>query len=270
MIDGTVHANMTAIVVLSMVLTPLLVIVFEKWLEPKLAANPSIRQADDIHEDNAVILVGMGRFGQIVADVLMMSGKSLTIIDKSAFMVDGLNRYGVKTHFGDAARPELLIAAGIDKAKMLIIAIDDKEQALHITEFARKVNPNIKIIARAYDRIAVYKLYKAGGNELIRETFDSALRTGKTALELLGMDKHKSQEIADLYFRRDRHMLVKMAPYFDPNVGLFQNREMAENAKRYDDETKAMIQAVLDDEVVLWSADEDDENDAIETVGKRG
>lgn len=99
---------------------------------------------DAIHEQKAVIVVGMGRFGQITTDILRMCGYPLTIIDKDPVMVDGMNKYGIKTYFGDASRPELLFTAGIEKTQLLVVAINNPEQTLHIVEFARKVNPTTK------------------------------------------------------------------------------------------------------------------------------
>lgn len=259
-ISATVHANMTAVVVLSMAFTPLFMIAFEKIIKPKLKTNHNQRANDKIHEENPIIVIGMGRFGQMVSNMLLMSEKSVTIIDKDAKMVDGLNNYGIKTYFGDASNPEILHAAGIDKAKILVVAIDNKQQALQIVHFAREHNPNIKIIARAYDRIHGYALHKAGANQIIRETFDSALRAGKTALELTGINEHKAKEVRDLIFRRDHHMVLKLAKYYQSGLGFFQNKSAMKETQKYDIETKKMVQAILNDEVVLWSENDTHDN----------
>ncbi|RPD83569.1 potassium transporter [Neisseria weixii] len=269
-IDATVNANMTAVVVLSMALTPLFLILHGKYLAPRLKQKSAEREDDEIHEQKAVIVVGMGRFGQITSDILNMCGYPLTIIDKDPVMVDGMNKYGVKTYFGDASRPELLYTAGIEKAQLLVVAIDDKEQALHIVEFARKVNPGLKIIARAYDRTHTFKLHRAGVDAAVRETFDSAVRTGRTALEVLGMEKGKADEISRFYFHRDRAHLARMAAMYDPAKAIFQNEDMLRVSKREDTETAAMIQALMRGEVVEWP-DEDEaawpsENAAGETA----
>lgn len=259
-LDSTVHANLTAIVVLSMVLTPLFLIIHDRLIVPRLKDHTNHRADDEILEHKPIIVIGMGRFGQIVADILLMSGRELTIIDKNPVMVDGMSAYGVKTHFGDATRPEMLHALGLENAKMLIVAIDDKAQAVQIVHFARSVSPHLTIIARAFDRIHTYDLYKAGANEIIRETFDGAVRTGKSALKMSGMDKHKADEVADLFFRRDRDMLIKMVEHYDPKAGLFQNKAMLDESKKHDEETRQMIQALINDEVVLWENDESDDN----------
>ena len=256
-IDATVNANMTAIVVLSMALTPLFLILHGKYLAPRLKQQGAEREDDTIHEQKAVIVVGMGRFGQITTDILRMCGYPLTIIDKDPVMVDGMNKYGIKTYFGDASRPELLYTAGIEKAQLLVVTINNPEQTLHIVEFARKVNPDLKIIARAYDRIHTFKLHQTGVDAAIRETFDSAVRTGRTALEVLGMKKGRADEISRFYFHRDRARVAKMAPLYNPTDTIFQNEEMLNVAKQEDAETTALIQALMHGEVVEWP-DEDE------------
>ena len=256
-IDATVNANMTAIVVLSMALTPLFLILHGKYLAPRLKQKGAEREDDEIHEQKAVIVIGMGRFGQITTDILRMCGYPLTIIDKDPVMVDGMNKYGIKTYFGDASRPELLFTAGIEKAQLLVVAIDNQEQALHIVEFARKANPDIKIIARAYDRIHTFKLHRVGVDAAVRETFDSAVRTGRTALEVLGMEKGKADEISRFYFHRDRARVARMAPLYNPEDAIFQNEEMLNVAKQEDADTAAMMQALMRGEVVEWP-DEDE------------
>ena len=196
-IDETANANMTAIVVLSMVFTPLMIILHNRFAK---AEEMETRAADTIHEQKPIIVIGMGRFGQVINKMLNMSGYETTIIDMDPVMVQGFTKYGVKTHFGDASRHELLIAAGIEKAQMLVVAIDNREQALQIVRFAREINPNIKILARAFDRLHTFDLYQAGADEIVREVFDSAIRAGKTTLKMLGMKKRYRRKIGDLLF----------------------------------------------------------------------
>ena len=156
-IDARVNANMTAIVVLSMAITPLVLVLYQRFGNPAPAGEA--READTFDEQHPILVVGMGRFGQIVNSMLQMSSHSTTVIDLDPTTVAGLNRYGIKTHFGDASRPELLLTAGIENARLLVIAIDNREQALSIAHFAREVNPNIDIVARAYDRLHTFDLY---------------------------------------------------------------------------------------------------------------
>ncbi|OBY50425.1 monovalent cation:proton antiporter-2 (CPA2) family protein [Aggregatibacter aphrophilus] len=241
-IDETVNANMTAVVVLSMVVTPIMLVLYEKFA-PKATAEQL--EADEIDEQHPTLIVGMGRFGQIVNDLLRLGGYATTVVDLNPNMIKGFNEYGIKSYFGDASRREFLIAAGLEQAEVLVIAIDNKEQAENIVHFAREVNPNIKIIARAYDRFSTFALHEAGANEIVRETFDSAVRAGKRALEALGMEPELVKNIGDYYFDADRHEVALMSQVYDPNVGLFQNPLMRDIARECDQKMAAEIQDII-------------------------
>ncbi|BFU59243.1 MULTISPECIES: monovalent cation:proton antiporter-2 (CPA2) family protein [Rodentibacter] len=241
-IDETVNANMTAIVVLSMVLTPIILIIYEKF-----GSKESVEeiQPDEIDEQHPILIIGMGRFGQIVNDLLRLSGYATTIVDLNPKMIKGFNEYGIKSYFGDASRREFLIAAGLEKAEFLVVAIDNKEQALSIVHFAREVNPNIKIIARSYDRFHTFDLYKVGADEIIRETFDSAVRAGKRTLVHLGMEEEVAKEVAEYYFHADRHEVELMSQVYDPKMGIFRNPLMRDIARECDQKMAADIQEIL-------------------------
>lgn len=244
-IDKQIQANMTAIVVLSMVLTPLLIILYKRVIVPRLDPTEMEPEADHIDTQHPTIIIGLGRYGQIVNHLLMMTGYHPTVIDKDATLIAGMKKRGIKSYYGDASRPELLHAAGIESAELLVVAIDDKAQAIHIVETARKMNPNIKIIARAYDRLHVFDLFKAGADIQVRETFDSALRTGKKVLVEMGMDKETVDEIGEVYFYRDRHSVKLMAEVYDPTIGKFDNNEMLKLALENDQETMLEIQKII-------------------------
>lgn len=239
------NANMTAIVVLSMVLTPLLLIVHSKL--PKKAT--AVRQADAIDEQRAVLQIGFGRFGQIVYYVLDAAGFAVTLIDKDENLIAGMEKYGVKTYFGDGSRPELLRTAGIEKATVLVVAIDNKAEAVQIVRFAREANPQIKIVARAYDRMQTFELHRAGADEIIRETFDSGVRAGKRALEFLGLPRDKAECAGNIFYRMDRSGMRKMAVLYDPEqAGAFSNKAMMDEARRQDARVKEVVQAMLNGE----------------------
>ena len=252
-IDATVNANMTAIIVLSMAITPLILI-----LHRRFGAKPAdTREADTFDEHHPILVVGMGRFGQIVNSMLQMSGHSTTIIDLDPTTVAGLNRYGTKTHFGDASRPELLLTAGIENARLLVIAIDNREQALSIARFAREVNPNIDIVARAYDRLHTFDLYQAGANEIVRETFDAAIRAGKRALERLGMSRDDAEKVGKIFYRHDRHGMIEQARVYDPTLGPFKNEQIDELVVAQRESAREAIQAALRGEEEEWPHGDD-------------
>lgn len=252
-IDATVNANMTAIIVLSMAITPLILI-----LHRRFAAQPAeTPEADTFDEQHPILVVGMGRFGQIVNSMLQMSGHSTTIIDLDPTTVAGFNRFGTKTHFGDASRPELLLAAGIENTRLLVIAIDNREQALSIARFAREVNPNIDIVARAYDRLHTFDLYQAGADEIVRETFDAAIRAGKRALERLGMSRDDAEKVGKIFYRHDRHGMIEQARVYDPTLGPFKNKQMAELVMAQRQDTREAVQAALRGEEEEWPHGDD-------------
>lgn len=247
-ISSEIQANMTAIVVLSMVLTPLVIILHKKYLLPRLATASGEREADHIEEQRPIILVGIGRFGQIVHDLLIMTGHKPTVIDQDPVLIAGMKKMGVKTYYGDATRKELLHAAGIEHAGVLIVAVDDKDKATRVVQIARKLNPQIKIISRAYDRVHVFDLYQAGSDIQIRETFDSAVRAGKKVLRVLGMDAEMANEIGRTYFYRDRHNVKMMAEVYDPKLGRFENDELIKMSLEADQKTMLEIQQIMNRE----------------------
>ena len=254
-IDARVNANMTAIVVLSMAITPLVLVLYQRFGNPAPAGEA--READTFDEHHPILVVGVGRFGQIVNSMLQMSSHSTTVIDLDPATVAGLNRYGTKTHFGDASRPELLLTAGIENARLLVIAIDNREQALSIARFAREVNPNIDIVARAYDRLHTFDLYQAGANEIVRETFDAAIRAGKRALERLGMSRDDAEKVGKIFYRHDRHGMIEQARVYDPTLGPFKNEQMDELVVAQRESAREAIQAALRGEEEEWPHGDD-------------
>ncbi|VEI48328.1 glutathione-regulated potassium-efflux system protein [Actinobacillus equuli] len=216
---------MTAIVVLSMVFTPLMIIVSQKFIVPRLQKIDEIKPHDHIEEQNPIILVGLGRFGQVVNHLLQMTGYHPTIIELDPKLIAGMKKRGVKSYYGNGAHPDLLKAAGIQTAQMLIVAIDNPKQTLEIVKYARSVNPHIKIIARAYDRYHVYDLVQSGADIEVRETFDGALRTGKQALRELGLDADKVHEIGNMYFGKDRHSVKLMSEVYDPKSNVLKTKK---------------------------------------------
>lgn len=177
--------------------------------------------------------------------ILDAAGFAVTLIDKDENLIAGMEKYGVKTYFGDGSRPELLLTAGIEKATVLVVAIDDPEQILQIVQFAREANPNIKIVARAYDRLHTFKLFQADADEIVRETFDSGIRAGKRALEMLGLPHETAEKVGDLFFRMDRNGMHKMAVLYNPELESFANQAMLEEGHRQDRLIAEAVQALL-------------------------
>ncbi|USZ14577.1 monovalent cation:proton antiporter-2 (CPA2) family protein [Moraxella sp. FZFQ2102] len=249
-IDATTHANLTAIVVMSMVLTPLFLVIHGKFA--KTADRTTARENDFIDEENPIIILGHGRYGQVVNGVLTACGYHTTLIDSDADHVDGLANLGIKTYFGDATRFDLLEMAGIAKAKLAMITIDDPQKSLSIVKHLRHDFPDLPIVARAYDRIHAYQLHRAGANAVIRETFDSAVRSAKTGLELLGMDSDTAERIAHLYHHRDRDGVAKAAESYDPDISRYKNTHMISLLTEHRANTKVMIDKLMRGEEIEW------------------
>ena len=245
-------------VALSMLFTPLLFIVYDKVMVPRAYARAKAGDAvrpDVIEQKHPVIIAGHGRFGRVINAMVTACGYKTTVIDHNAATVAGYKRFGVETYFGDASRQELLLIAGLAEARLLVVAIDNHEQAMQITEFARKTNPGIKIVARSYDAKQTYELYHAGADEIVRENFDSAVRCGKRALECLGMPKLKAEEVGNLYFHRNRHGMAMAAKAYDPSIGMFENKALIEIVRAEMAETERLIRQLLHDQAISWPKD---------------
>lgn len=253
LLPTVVHDRMTLVVALSMLLTPLLFIFYEKILSPRAIEYENTHRPNDvITENKPVILLGHGRFGQQISSMLMLCGFSATIIDNHAQMVEGLTKYGMKTYYGDATSPELLNVVGLHQAKLLIVCVGDVRQSTEIVEFVRRNYPHVPIIARAHDRRHAFDLNRAGANYIIRETIDSAIRAGRIALEQLGLSHQQAQELSEFYAARDRYQLEKTSELYDPQVAFFDNDESVKCAQRIDAETKMLMMALIRGEKVDW------------------
>jgi CPA2 family monovalent cation:H+ antiporter-2 len=220
------------VVTLSMLLTPLLFILFDKVIAPRFA-GPENRQADEIDEPGNVIIAGHGRFGGIVNRILLSAGFKTVVLDYQSEHLEKLRPYGLKVYFGDAMRPDLLHAAGIEEAKMLVIAIDERKSATELVRYVRESHPHVYIVVRALDRHHVYELWAAGARDIIRETFDSSLRAGRSALEALGIHPYDAQRQVQGFVLNDREQMVELASVFDANVPAHENTEYVEKTKKY-------------------------------------
>ena len=248
--------RISLVVALSMLLTPLLFIFYDKVIAPRGIVEENQECPHDvIEEENPVILLGHGRFGQQINSMLTACGFHTTVIDYQADTVEGLTKYGSKTYYGDATRPELLNSIGLAHAKLLIICISNLEHATSIVEFVHRHYPNLPVITRAYDRIHAYHLHHAGANYIIRETVDAAIRSGRLALEKLGINSEKAQELSEFYAARDRYQMDKMAEKYNPDLPIFANEPLLQAAREIDTETAQMMQAILRGESVEWQED---------------
>jgi len=199
------------VVVLTMILTPLLVILYERAIRPRFRESAAAPPDEDIESGSTpVIVAGYGRFGQIVSRLLRADGIETTLLDHDSGQIELTGRFGYKVFFGDASRVQLLQAAGADEARLLVIAIDDREKAVQMVQAARQFFPGLKTLARAYDRSHAYELMKAGADVVTRETFGSALIMGEEALKLLGYEEARAYRIMRTFKRHDEEGLLKL------------------------------------------------------------
>ena len=239
-IPTSVADNLLLIVALSMLLTPALFILYERVILPRYEKGQE-EEADEIDEQGDIIIAGHGRFGGIVNRMLRSAGHTTTVLDYSTEQLEALRPFGVKVFFGDATRPDLLHAAGIEEAKMLVVAIDGKEQITEVVRYVRSTYPNVHIVARAIDRTHVYDLYALGCRDIIRDTFDSSVRAGRSAFEALGMHPFDAEKTAQEFINDDRFMLREMASLYNPDIPIHQNTELVTRTKEILDEMNAKI-----------------------------
>lgn len=245
--------RISLVVALSMLLTPALFILYDKVIAPRgIAKENESRPNDEIHEENPIILLGHGRFGRQINSMLTGCGFHTTVIDFHAETVEGLSKYGCKIYYGDATSPELLNSIGLGKAKLLIVAIGDDDQSTEVVKFVRRHHPTLTIIARAHGQQHAYNLHHAGADFIVRETFDGAIRSGRIALESLGVPLAQAKDLSEFYAARDRYHLFALSELYDPEVPPFANEALMEKSKQLDEETAKMMQTLLRGGTVDW------------------
>lgn len=220
------------IVALSMLLTPTLFILYDKVIAPRYVSAQA-REPDKIDEHGKVIIAGVGRFGGIVNRILLSAGHKTVVLDHNSEHLARLSVFGVKVFFGDASRPDLLHAAGIRDAEMLVVAIDDREQATEIVRYAAENHPNVHIVARAIDRHHVYELWAAGCRDIIRENFDGAVRAARSALEALGVHPFDAERKTRAFVDFDKASMRALAEVYDPDIPVHENPAYVERTKEY-------------------------------------
>jgi len=216
-LDSEWAKALTLTVALSMAATPLLLLVLARL---EAGGGDREQEADAIDEEEArVIVAGFGRFGQISGRLLLSSGVKMVILDHDPDHIETLRKFGMKVFYGDATRVDLLESAGAARAEVLINAIDDPEASLHLTELAKEHFPHLRIIARARDVDHYIRLRQMGVEDPERETFEAALKTGRQALEGLGLGAYEARERADRFRRFNHDMIEEMANAEDGGQG---------------------------------------------------
>jgi glutathione-regulated potassium-efflux system ancillary protein KefC len=234
LLPGTWAPLLNVAVVLSMAMTPLMVIAAERWATRRAAQRPD----DEVEDTQApVIIAGFGRYGQIIGRMLHAHGVNATVLDHDPDNIEVVGRFGYKVFYGDATRLDLLEAAGAAHARLMVIAIDQIEDSLKLVDLVRTHFPNLQMVVRARNVRHWLELASRGVESAERETFEGALRSGRHALEKLGMPPYEARELADTFRRNNLATLRAMRPHFQDQEKLVAVarsglNELEENLRR--------------------------------------
>ncbi len=205
-IDTTQIDRLILAVAVSMLLTPVVYLIIE-YVTGRMGEKDDAEYDEMEDVGNAVIIAGFGRIGQIIGRLLRIKGQSFTALEIDSSQVDVIRRYGSKVYFGDAGRLDLLRAAGADRAKLLVLAIDDVEASVKTVETVIRHFPHLNIVARARNRRHAHKLMDLGITHIFRETLLSSLAMSERVLEMLGFDQEEIRRVIDTFAERDKRLL---------------------------------------------------------------
>jgi glutathione-regulated potassium-efflux system ancillary protein KefC len=213
-IDDAMASLLVATVALSMLLTPLLLVLADRWLLPRLVAcdQPQLSEMGEAQHE-AVIIAGFGRYGQIVGRLLHANGIAATVLEHDAEQVEALRKFGWRVFYGDATRLDLLRTAGAAEARVLVLAIDDVAQSVRVATLAREHFPQLTVVARARNVQHHLALRELGVKLIERETLHSALLSGRSVLEVLGWESEHARTLALRFKAHTDEQLEAMAPH---------------------------------------------------------
>ncbi|GAA0752390.1 glutathione-regulated potassium-efflux system protein KefC [Ideonella azotifigens] len=247
-IEPATSSLLVAVVALSMLLTPLLLVLNDR-LDKRRAARSGGRATGtelkeiDEPQEAPVIIAGFGRYGQIVGRLMFASGLKATVLEHDPDQVESLRKFGWRVFYGDATRLDLLRTAGAGSAKVLVVAVDDMVQSLAIVDLAQAHFPALQLVARARNAQHWYELNKRGVAHIERETFDSALMSGRSVLEGLGLRPYQARTLAQRFRRHSVQLLKEMAPHYGDQARLMSmakaGRQQLEEAFARERETQA-------------------------------
>jgi glutathione-regulated potassium-efflux system ancillary protein KefC len=223
-ISAPVSSLLVAAVALSMLLSPLLLVLADRVLVPRLmrlaqASSPLMREIDE-PQDAPIVIAGFGRYGQIIGRMLYANGLRPTVLEHDAEAIEALRKFGWRVFYGDATRLDLLRTAGGATARVLVIAIDDIEQSLKVAAIAREHFPQATIVARARNVQHFYALRDLGVQLIERETLDSALMGARSVLEAMGWQPHQARTLAMRFRRHTVEQLEAIAPHWKDEAQL--------------------------------------------------
>ncbi|QYJ06073.1 cation:proton antiporter domain-containing protein [Qipengyuania flava] len=235
------------IVALTMLVTPLLFILYDKLIAKAYCTGQAPDEADTIDEENPIIIAGRGRVGGIIDRMLDAAGHRATVIDYNSQHLANLQKFGIKTYYGDATRPDLLASAGIDRARILVVALDEREQIDKLVKYACDTFPKLHVIARAKDRDHVYHLWAMGCRDIIRETYDGALRMGRSVYEALGHDRQAAIAMVDAWEEMDRTSMREIADVYRLDMPAYQNEDLLAKIRELKAEWDPKLRDAMDE-----------------------
>jgi glutathione-regulated potassium-efflux system ancillary protein KefC len=237
--------TLTLAVALSMLLTPFLLVVHDRFIAPRFT-DTAARPAEE-PEPGSVIVAGLGRVGQVVARLLNASGFQPTVLDDDPDHVEQSRQFGFRVFYGDATRLDLLHAAGADSADLLVIALDDREAITRLARVARAHFPRLRLIARAHDMRHMFELRDLGVEMIERETWLSALKLGETALAVATQDPERAQRAARAFAEHDHVVQAKLYAVHksEPDTHITVSNELRDQLKRTLAEDDAEVRGKL-------------------------
>jgi glutathione-regulated potassium-efflux system ancillary protein KefC len=211
-IDAATSSLLIGAVAVSMLLSPLLLVAIDRFVLARFTRGGRSLEEISEQQETPVIIAGFGRYGQIVGRLMLAQGVRATVLDHDADMVEAVRSFGYKVFYGDATRLDLLRMAGADKARILVVAVDDAQQSLAIIDLAREHFPHLQLVARARDVTHWNELRDRRVMHVERELFESSLRSGRTVLELLGQSPHEARRLAMRFRRHNIELFEQMYP----------------------------------------------------------
>jgi monovalent cation:proton antiporter-2 (CPA2) family protein len=221
---------LSLVVALSMLLTPVLFIGYDRLVLPRLRSGED-QPPDSIDEQGTVIIAGVGRFGQVVNRLLIAAGVRTVVLDHEAGIVERMRQIGIRSYFGDASRPDLLHAAGIEQASAFVVAIDDQDRAVELVEYLKRDYPTLFVVARAFDVDNLYLLRTAGADLAVREVFEASLEAGAETLRLLGRHPFEVEKLKRAFRRHDEETLDELYKLWDRDLEIAKNRALLERVR---------------------------------------
>jgi monovalent cation:proton antiporter-2 (CPA2) family protein len=233
-LTGDVAGILVAVVALSMALTPVGLVFYDRVIRPRFGTKeaPTARAHDEVHGEAPVLVLGYGHFGSTLGRLLRAVGVRQTVLDNDADRVDLLRRMGLEVYYGDAAREELLRAAGAERARVACVCFSDIEQTRRVVHSIRRHFPALRVLVRVDDRPDAYQMIETGVTEVYRDSLDTSLRMGTDALRAVGIPAHEAHRAAQAFRRYDERNLQRLASGFRTDQAVSMAREAIEDLER--------------------------------------